>query len=397
MSGRLPSSYMLQVGRLIDGTGKPDIADASIWIEQGCVRYAGPRREAPPAPPAARIIEAPELTALPGLIDGHNGLTGGMDAVLALQGYLKHGVTTVATFLGNAAGRPPAVPLRDAIHQGLLPGCAGLVVGHIVNGSHAFQRGETANGPWDIRRAVRKAAEAGADFVKAAATGSFTDVRQRTYTGEELEALVDEAHNWRLPVAVHAHTQPGLGLAIDAGADVIVHGCFADQTSIERMAERGTVFMPTLRVTSERNVSGYSEQPLVHAAMAEAGPVHRAAVRLAAEADVGIALGSHGLGLKSIWPRSGETTAFELAELVRCGLSPMRAIVAGTLQTARAFRLDSRIGSLSPGKQADLLCVRGNPLERIELLQEQERVALVFRCGRLEYAGGAFRRYGEVG
>ncbi|WP_176706311.1 amidohydrolase family protein [Paenibacillus hemerocallicola] len=384
------TSYLLQVGRLIDGTGRAEIADASILIEQGRIRYAGPRREAPPAGDAV-VMDAEEMTALPGLIDGHNGLTGEMSSVSALKGYLEHGVTTVATFLGNAAGRAPAIPLREAIRRGELPGCASLVVGYIVNGSNAFQRGETADGPWEIRRAVHRAAEAGADFIKAAATGSFTDVRHRTYTREELEALADEAHSWGLPVVIHAHTQPGLDRSIEAGADLIVHGCFADPAAIDRMARRGATYMPTLRVTSARNVSGFSDEPSVYASMSEAQPAHRAAVRRAIRNGVGIALGSHGPGLKSVWPHSGETTAFELAELVRCGLSPLQAISAGTLQTARAFRLDGRLGSLSPGKQADVLCIRGNPLQRIELLREQERVALVFRHGRLEYVGGTFR------
>lgn len=383
-------SYVLRVGILIDGTGAPAITDAVIVIENGRIRYAGPRREAPSVDGAV-VIEAEDMTAMPGLIDGHNGLTSGMDTIATLRGYLEHGVTTVATFLGNAKGRAPAFPLRDAIRAGNLPGCADLLVGYIINGSKAFQRGETADGPWAVRRAVRKAADAGADFIKAAATGSFTDIRQRTYTAEELEALVDEAHSWGIPVAVHAHIQPGLGTAVRAGADIIVHGCFADPEAIRDMVERSTIFMPTLRVTSARNIAAFTENRSTYAAMSEAVSVHRDAVRMAIQEGICIALGSHGTGVKSIWPRSGETTAFELVELIGCGLTPMQAIRAGTLDTARAFRLDDRLGSLTSGKQADVLCVRGNPLERLGLLQEQERVGIVFRDGRLEYAGGDYR------
>jgi imidazolonepropionase-like amidohydrolase len=375
---------------MIDGAGAV-IADAAIHIEQGKIVYAGARNGSPPPPAESSVIDAAELTAMPGLIDGHNGYTGSLDTIPTLQGFLRYGVTTAATFLGNAAGKGSVMPLRKAISAGQLPGCAAILAGFVVNGSSAFQRGETADGPWAVRRAVRKAAEAGADFIKAAATGSFANIAHRTYTREELHALVDEAHSWGVPVAIHAHTQPGLGHVIEAGADILVHGCMIDRDAIDKMAKRGTRYMPTLRVTSKRNLSGFAEASSDKAIMTEAAPIHRAGVKLAIEAGVPILMGGHGPGVKSIWPRSGETSAFELAELVECGLTPHEAIRAATLHAAEAFRLDKRIGSLAPGKQADLLLVRGNPLERIELLQERDAIAVVFRNGRIEHVHDAYK------
>jgi len=192
-----------------------------------------------------------------------------------------------------------------------------------------------------------------------------------------------------MPVAVHAMTQPGLDRAINADADIIMHGCFIDDAAIDKLAEKDLWFMPTLIITSPRTIENLKKYPGMYAKKQAAVEVHRAGVRRAIKAGVKLCLGGHGMGFQPHW-NYGEATAFELSELVNCGMTPLQAIRAATLETAKAFRVDNRIGSLEPGKDADLVCFKGNPLEDIEMLQQPERVAIVFKKGRIEYADDAY-------
>ena len=125
---------------------------------------------------------------------------------------------------------------------------ADLVVGCIVNATNGHVKGRMADGPWEVRKAVREMVEAGCDFIKTAASGGFWDMHEDcsmiNYTPEELNALVDEAHAWGKPVAVHAHTQPGLNYSIEAGADMIHHGCFIDEEALQGSAKKRLVLYP---------------------------------------------------------------------------------------------------------------------------------------------------------
>ncbi|TNJ65019.1 amidohydrolase family protein [Paenibacillus hemerocallicola] len=396
MSRRRPD-YVIHAGKVIDGTGREPLNNAAVLIREGVIRYVGAGGGLP-AHDDAIVIDASKLTVMPGLIDGDSGFSGALGTVQALQAYLRYGVTTIATFNGISPGKPPAAGLRDAVEKGILRGCSRLLVGHVVNATNGHNRGRTADGPWEIRRAVRETAEAGADFIKTAATGGFVDtadgegVHTLSYTAEELNALVDEAHAWGLKVNIHAHSQPGLDRAIEAGADRIMHGCFMDDAAVAKMAERGTWYIPTLRITSRLNMAAFRAGVLDKKEASH--DVHRAGVRSAIAKGVPIALGSHGPGPGAIW-KLGESTAVELAELVECGLTPLAAIAVGTLHTARAYAIDHRVGSLEAGKQADIVCLAGDPSERIELLRDPGNIAVVFQKGRVEHASFGFREYAE--
>jgi imidazolonepropionase-like amidohydrolase len=241
--------------------------------------------------------------------------------------------------------------------------------------------------------------EAGADFIKTSATGGFVDtpdgegVHTLSYTPEELYALVDEAHAWGTTVNIHAHSQPGIDRAIEAGADRLMHGCFIDESAVRKMAERGTWYIPTLRITSHPNMAAFASGVL--AKKQASNDIHRSGVRKAIELGVNVVLGSHAPGPGSIW-KIGESTAVELAELVSCGMSPLQAIAAGTLQTAKAYGIDRRVGSLEIGKEADLVCMRGDPSEDIRLMGQPDKVALVFQRGRIEYASDEFRHHAHI-
>lgn len=391
------TAYVVHAGKMIDGTGAQPLTNAAILIRNGLIAYAG-SAEGLPSHDDAIVIDASNQTVMPGLIDGDAGFTGGLGTVRTLQTYLRHGVTTMATFNGMVPGKMPAVELRDAIEKGTLRGCSRLLVGHVVNATNGHNRGRTADGPWEIRKAVREMAEAGADFIKTSATGGFVDtpdgrgVHTLSYTPEELSALVDEAHAWGLTVNIHAHSQPGLDRAIEAGADRIMHGCFIDDAAVAKLAERDVWYIPTLRITSRMNMAAFQAGVLDQKEVSHT--IHRAGVRSAIAKGVQIALGSHAPGPGAVW-RLGESTAVELAELVECGMTPLAAIAVGTLQTAKAYGIDRRVGSLEAGKQADIVCVAGDPLEQIELLRDQSRISIVFQKGHIEHTSSEFRNFAD--
>ncbi len=395
------TAYLIRVGRLIDGTGVAPIEDAALLVRGKTIEYAGPRLQAP-AHDDATVIDAPGLTAMPGLIDGHNGLVGyrGMlGSVQVLRNYLQYGITTAISFHGNPEGNKPwGVPLRDAIDEGQLRGCARLIVGYVVNCTNAHNHGRTADGPWEVRRAVREMAQAGADFIKTAGSGGFwgkhEGLRTPNYTQEEFDALVDEAHSWGLLVGVHCHAQPGLQRAVNAGADMIYHGCLMDRTALEKMAEQGTWFLPTLRITSERNLDAWPDMPWQRERMGPANAPHREGFQLALELGVPIAMGSDGPGSSHEW-KFGQSSTFEVAEMARCGMTPLQAISASTQGTARAYRIDHRVGTLETGKEADIVLRSVNPLEDIASLQDPRQTALVLQCGRVEYGAGEYQKFFE--
>jgi len=240
---------------------------------------------------------------------------------------------------------------------------------------------------------------AGADFIKTAASGGFWAADEncavRNYTAEELEALADEAHAWGVPVVVHAHTQPGLNNAIRAGIDQIHHGAFIDEEAVRGILEHSLFYMPTLRVTCDRNIRAWPDRPWMLEEMRRAQPVHRAGVRLAHELGVRIAGGTDYPGSAHGW-LIGDAALWELRELVDCGLTPHEAIVAYTRTTAEAYGKLDEFGTLEPGKKADILVVSGDPLQDTGVLYEQENLALVFKEGAVEYTDEAHKGFYHV-
>jgi imidazolonepropionase-like amidohydrolase len=383
---------------IIDGTGSDP--RPGVIIVKGKRILAIGKKDDVTVPDEAEVIDATGKTVMPGLIDGHNSISGQFPGVRRLRHYLQRGVTTAAIFHGNKSdGKVMAGDLRDAVEAGYLRGCARLIVGYVVNCSHGHNKGRAADGPWEVRKAVREMIMAGADFIKTAASGGFWSPDEncsvRNYTPEELEALVDEAHAWGKPVGVHVHTQPGLNNAIRAKADIIYHGAFIDDEALEGIKRENLWYMPTLKVTSEPNLTAWTERPWMWAEMAESSPIHRRGVKKAHQMGIRIALGTDGPGAKPLW-KDGETASFELTELVACGLSPMEAIVAGTKSVAEAYRKAADIGSLEPNKRADILVVDGDPLADISVLRDPENICLVMKDGSVEATTEEWKRYYKV-
>jgi len=274
-------------------------------------------------------------------------------------------------------------------------GCARLAAGWVVSPTFGHVRFRTADGPWEVRKAVREMVQAGADFIKTAASGGFwgedEDCSVRNYTFEEPGALVDEAHAWFRPVVVHAHTQPGINNSIRAGVDQIHHGAFIDEDGVRGIAERGLYYVPTLRVTCDKNIAAWPDRPWMEEEMTQARPIHREGARLAHELGVKIALGSDYPSSKHAW-QIGDATLWELMELVGVGLTPTEAIVAATKTTARAHRLHD-IGTIEPGKRADLLIVEGDPLADVAVVYDPQSIRLVMKDGAVESVEDEYRAH----
>ena len=383
--------------RIIDGTANAPIAPGTIIISGSVLESIGPA-DGVPVPPDCQVIDVANNTVLPGLSDGHmlvSGERGRLDhlghlrtnlqAVGKLEKCLEWGTGAV----GHAAGSPESVVLRELIESGHLPRCSDLIVGAAVTATCGHVRGRAADGPWEIRKAIREMVGAGTDFIKTCASGGFQwaheELSHEDYTAEELQILAAEAHAKGKRVHVHAHAQPGLGNAIEAGCDVILHGAHVDEAALDGIAAKDLWYMPTLYITSAKAREGKNWPPHMTERMEEAEPIHRAGVAKAHKMGIKIVTGTDG-GPGSIMD--------ELCELVACGLSPLEAIVAATHRTADVLGILDKVGSLEAGKRADLLVVKGDPLSDISILTRQDSIVMVMKNGliarrnRGAFAGG---------
>lgn len=370
--------------RLVDGTGAGPQEGAALVIEDGRIAAIGARSDLTLSDDC-RIIDLDGRTVLPGFIDGHMHVTSmpglldhlghvqqNLQAVGKLQQCLEWGTTTVA----NVGGCPETVLLREAIDAGQIRGCASVLVGAMVNATGGHVRGRSADGPWEVRKAVREMAVSGCDFIKTAASGGFMweheDISWEDYTIEELRALVEESHGRGKRVHVHAHAQPGLAHSIEVGCDVILHGALIDEPALEGIAARDLWYMPTLHITSEEIWSHPSRPPHMKERMQKADPIHRQGVTRAREMGIRVSGGTDG--------GPGDICK-EMVELVGCGYTPLEAIGVVTRNSADALGLLDTAGTLEAGKSADLLVVAGDPLTDITALTRQDNILAVMKSG----------------
>lgn len=369
-------------GTLIDGNGASPIRDSVLLLCDDKIEVVGVSGETS-IPEDAQRIDARGKYIIPGLIEGH-GSVGGYDGIHVLQESVKWGITSVVSVSGNEDG----VHLRNEIRGNHIQNCAKLIVGGVVCSTGGHLKGNPVDGPWEIRRTVRHFAEIEVDFIKTAASlGIWAEnerLSARNYTLEELEALADEARAWDLKTVVHAHTDPGLGNSIKAGIDQIHHGQWATAEHIRAIGEKNLYYMPILKITSKRNYSSWDSRPWMQKKMMDAAPNHRQAVRLAKEMGVKLMVGSIYPGPGDRWA-CGEGTSFEMMEMQSCGLTPMEILMAATKYNAEGYGKEGTIGTLEPGKQADVVILDKDPLEDIGVLHDQQNIYAVFCDGRRVY------------
>ena len=381
---------------IIDGTGSDPLRNGTILIEDGKIVEVGNADQIKLGPDVERIDAIGKFT-MPGIIDSHVHVTPnqdvpddirinlrvGFNAISLLRQSLGAGVTTVVSI----GGGPSAVELTNAINEGYVDRCANQITAGVVNASGGHVRGRHADGPWEIRKAVRELASAGCTMIKTAATAGFQWEHERVhwpdYTEEELTALVDEARMRDMPVAAHAHGHEGLKYAVHARVHMIHHGALIDDEGLEAINKADLYFVPTLFTTSIGRVAKV-EQPWTKERMEAAYPIHREGVLKAHKMGTKIALGTDG---------GAGDAMIELSEFVDCGLSPMDAIVAGTRNTADALSILDRVGTIESGKDADLLIIGKNPLGDINVLQNQENIELVMTHGKVQTTSNEMKVY----
>ena len=391
--------------RLFDGTGAAVREGAAVLVEDGIIRHVGDASQ--PCPEGARQLDVGQRTLMPGLIDAHTHTAGripqvlrGAEAVLPgtrahflqaeLRDYLRHGVTTIR--VTGSQGLTPQ-EARQAMRYGAFRGPRLLTCGKIISATAPGGRfyGDMyreADGPDDVRRAVREQIRAGADFIKVMTTGArsneMEDPDPLQLTEAELAAVTDEAHRLGFRVAAHAEGLDGCAAAIRHGADTIEHGMYLHQRPdlLEAMAAAGQVLVPTLSGYYWMAGLGDAVDPADAEPLPEMPPMlidlahHNldegaASMRAARQAGVKIALGSD----------MSLATGLEIRRMVHHGLTAAEALTAATGTAAEALGLEQHIGTVETGKLADLVIVDGDPVREPRLLADPGRIWLVLQLG----------------
>jgi imidazolonepropionase-like amidohydrolase len=401
---------VLKAARLIDGTGAAPIANALIVITDNKITAVG-NASSISVPAAAKVIDLGDVTLLPGFIDAHTHLVGRVlgdpegdaapvrdyESFGAILGVLHARDTLMAGFTSvrnvGAAGNFDDMALRKAINEGWIVGPRMESAGHAIGitGGHCDENGfrpgvaqqdpmnGVADGPEEIRKAVRLQIKYGADVIKTCATGGVLSegdaVGATQYSFEELKALVDEARKLDRKVAAHAHGTEGIKIATRAGVSSIEHGSFLDEEGAQAMAARGTFLVPTL--SAAETVERAAQNGVLKGLRAEkalaAAAAARHATKIALAAGVQIALGTDA----GVIPHG--TNAREFFLMVDWGgMTNMQSIQAGTLNGAKLLGWDKNLGSLTVGKWADIVAVPGDPLKDIHAM---EKVVFVMKNG----------------
>ncbi|HZW33769.1 MAG TPA: amidohydrolase family protein [Isosphaeraceae bacterium] len=411
-----PGVTLIANGQLVDGTGRPAVADAAVVIREGTIAYAGPARGAPEVPPEVRRLDARGGTILPGLVEAHFHPTY-FDVAELADLDIKYPVEYVtilaacnarlALECGYTAARSGGslhnidVWLKKAIEEDLIPGPRLAASGREICGAGGLMDWNPdhlklgmeglillINGPEDGRKAVRKLVKDGVEWIKTYPTGDAAapdtaDHHTLCMTFEEMAAVVSEAHNYRRKVTGHCRATQGIKNALRAGFDCLEHGTFMDGEALDLLLERNTPVVPALqfeRASIEKGPAFGMPQAVVdgHKETLEGGAesarmILKAGGRLGMGGDYGFAWNPHG------------DYAKELTFFVRdVGFSPLETITCATKTGGEIMGRGHEIGTVEPGKLADLLVVDGDVLAEIALLEDRARFLAVIQGGAIK-------------
>ena len=408
LTAPLSARTLIHAGRLIDGSS--DSVQERMTVIVDGDRIAGVVSGYTNAKPDDTVIDLRDSTLMPGLMDMHTHLTSELSRKSYIERFqldpadfafksaayaertLMAGFTTVRD-LGDRHN--VSISLREAIEQGLIKGprvftaakSLATTGGHAdpTNGMNSLLAGDpgphdgVVNGPADAAKAVRQRYKDGADLIKITATGGVLSVAKSglnpQFSDDELEAIIRTAADYDFHVAAHAHGTEGMKRAIRAGVHSIEHGTYLDDEAMELMKERGTYYVPTIMagewVAEKAKIDDYFPE-VVRPKAAAIGPqildtfaaAYAAGVKIAFGTDSGVS--AHG------------DNAQEFGLMVAGGMPPMEAIQAATIVAAELLGVDDSLGSVEPGKMADLVAVPGDPLADISTM---ERVSFVMKQG----------------
>jgi imidazolonepropionase-like amidohydrolase len=401
--------------RLIDGTGTLPIGGAIVAVQGELIVWVGQRSELPPAESSVVIEEFADSTCLPGLIDAHahfslpadgrsyEEVARDSDEMMAIVGgrnlgtHLRAGITSARD---NGARNALGFVLKKALERGLIEGPRLLACGRpiVSSGGHFGWCNGTADGEGEIRRAVRLLVSEGADHIKLMASGGGTvgsDPRRASYTSAELLAAVEAAHDLGRLTTGHCRAREGMVRALESGVDCMEHAEFIDHDGESRfdskvadsLLESGIFVCPTLQVGWDsllRLRQRASEEGLDDAGRRQLADQERA---------MGIKLENFnklleiGLGPRMILGTDAGCFDFRFGHadygmnlMIAGGMAPMQAIMAATNVAATACGISETVGTVQPGKLADIVIVSGNPLDDMNAIS---RVMAVYKGGNL--------------
>ena len=402
---------LIKAGRLINVREGRVLTDQAILIEGDRIKEVGPAQTvAAHAPANVRVIDLSRSTVLPGLIDCHTHLTfdpsqAGYSALgisiprETLYGAKNAKVTLEAGFTSVrnvGANGYSDVALRDAINAGDIPGprisaagpAIGVTGGHGDNNLLAPEFHHSADGIADggaaLMTKVREQAKYGTDAVKIIATGgvlSKGDSPEATqFSDEEIRVVVTEAHRLGRKVAAHAHGAAGIKQAVLAGVDSIEHGSYINDEDIQLMKQKGTYLVPTLYL-ADWFMDNYAKIGVPDFMVEKAKvvlPIARQNIARAFKAGVRVAFGTDA----AVYPHG--LNAHEFAVMVKLGLTPMQAIQSATVSAADLLGWSDRVGSIEPGRFADIIAVNGDPVADVSVL---EHVSFIMKGGQVVVTG----------
>lgn len=408
-------TIVLKAARMFDGKSSALVTNATVVVQGDKIVDVGSNLT---APQEAQVIDLGDVTLSPGFMDAHTHLTlnywgnfntrrlaeldqnvseHAIRATTYARATVEAGFTTVRDLGSRFVASPERVDvaLRNSINKGVIVGPRMLVAtkgigatgGHfdptsgfrdMLFGRQPDPYDGIADGPDEIRKAVRNEVKNGADVIKAAVSGGVLSLADEVDTPQltpaEMAALVDESHRLRKKVAVHCHGDLAAKDAINAGVDSIEHGSFMKPETLTLMKSKGTFLVPTLMAT-EWIMGKLNDYPAALQAKAKAAAAARSDMfRNAVKMGLKIALGTDS----AVFPHGQNAKEFKL--MVDLGMTPIEALKTGTANCADLFGIAAKTGTLEKGKLADIVAMPGDPTQDITAT---ERVSFVMKDGKV--------------
>lgn len=378
---------------LVDVVAKQYLENCYMQVDNGLILKVGPMAELNAAQRQG-AVDLSGKTVMPGMFNCHihalstpiaapesiNYETSGMFALRGLrhvQQHLRSGVTFVRDMNGRKLGE---VDLKDALNKGLFLGPHYQIARKCLcmTGGHGCNTGRECDGPVDCRKAAREQIKGGADFVKIMATGGVNSDTRPEFAQldlEEMAAAITEAHHAGKKTATHAHGKAGIKTAVLAGIDSVEHGSYIDDECIDLMLERGTYLCPTLATHyySTKYGTDAGIAPWKIEKGKRAYEAQHIGLEKAWKAGIPITIGTDaGTPFNPHWGTYMEFVLF----VEEMGFDPMDTLVAGTLRSAQSCGVADWTGSITPGKHADFIVLKENPVTNIRTLGEVQDVYL---------------------